>query len=854
MKKIFTLFMATVVAISMMALPQNLNMAGKKAKPASQEQFVAKNSVQAKSLEMAKEQMLQRDFKRADVAKKQLPAPVAATAKKVATQTAGETIELHFDGFSVEPEYSEEYQEWYMACAQDGWIVRFDYYSEELYGTFTTEDFEMYYSYMYDPYGEWIDYVDITMTISENYVNEYLTEILLDAMILGTDDNTYHVTCKHNVFTPKAQIDLGVVADATLTYDDVEGVFVINGANEQVELELNVNATWPIGRFTKGEFNLDQTKVVSNGVDEELLSAELTITTAKNDANVPCYYAEFSYYNQDTVLNNVVVWAPIPEPTETVEIEINNLSVDDSWAAYMGWVYVLGANAEYEIEAGVAALEAAEGTYTGEDVMVYVIDMATGGNVENVYAEVTMTYDEELGWVAYIEALCTDGKLYKINMKYEIPTPTKTVTLHFETCAQASFYPDLQNDLYLANGADGYFVSLDIYNVPFGGEFTLDNMDTYYTQIYDSVNDVLVNIADVHGTIDQINDTTIMKAQVIGFDAVLYDIVLWYAVPTPTHVVEFDVEAEFVNALDESGYYQLAGFSPDGAYYVALAPVTSEIAGTYGNDGLFAKFGAEGGYHDFYGNETYLAKVDPETQEVLYYASVDKGTMVVEMDENNNITAEVSIICSDAVQYNITMTSVYDVPHLEYDAEEGDVDHVYTAADQLELYDYVADYGEIDMYVTSADNSTMFSMIFYVYETDPDIMIPVGTYNIEDTYDYFTVQSSPGVSNGTVYPSFFASNMVYDEMEDTWYLSTPIHFIVNGTVEVSKNEDATLHIEVNAVNSYGVAIHVVYDGSTTSIENVNVEDVVGVKKMVQDGQLYIIRDGKAFNMMGAQVK
>ena len=74
MKKIFTLFMATVVALSMMALPQNVKLAGKKAKPASQEQFEAKTPAQAKALEMAKDAKVLRSFERVEKEVKKVPA------------------------------------------------------------------------------------------------------------------------------------------------------------------------------------------------------------------------------------------------------------------------------------------------------------------------------------------------------------------------------------------------------------------------------------------------------------------------------------------------------------------------------------------------------------------------------------------------------------------------------------------------------------------------------------------------------------------------------------------------------------------------------------------------------------
>jgi len=80
-------------------------------------------------------------------------------------------------------------------------------------------------------------------------------------------------------------------------------------------------------------------------------------------------------------------------------------------------------------------------------------------------------------------------------------------------------------------------------------------------------------------------------------------------------------------------------------------------------------------------------------------------------------------------------------------------------------------------------------------------------------------------------------------------------FFVGGTVEVSKNAEGNLHLEINAYNSYEVPIHIIYDASSvTGLENVNVEDVIGTQKMLIDNQVVIIRNGEAFSIVGTRVK
>jgi hypothetical protein len=59
---------------------------------------------------------------------------------------------------------------------------------------------------------------------------------------------------------------------------------------------------------------------------------------------------------------------------------------------------------------------------------------------------------------------------------------------------------------------------------------------------------------------------------------------------------------------------------------------------------------------------------------------------------------------------------------------------------------------------------------------------------------------------------------------------------------------------VNAVNSYDVPIHIVFDGTkqTTAVENITTEK--GATKRIENGQLLINRNGNTYNVLGASVK
>ena len=230
------------------------------------------------------------------------------------------------------------------------------------------------------------------------------------------------------------------------------------------------------------------------------------------------------------------------------------------------------------------------------------------------------------------------------------------------------------------------------------------------------------------------------------------------------------------------------------------------------------------------------------------------GTVTVEYNEMG-----IPKITVDAVNSNgVTIKTVFEIggktgkeiekTPLKYDATEADgaIDYTYgedaTAA--------VADkgfYGTFD--VAPADESNMLALLFVYPEgkADATAVIPAGTYAINDTEGPGTVLASSGVSStGGVGYSFFAN------LDAEGYLVPPLYFLVDGTVEV-KHVDGKLAVEVNGLNSNGVAVHVVYGATDTAVEDVT---TIGsdIKKCLENGQLVILKNGVKYNATGSVVK
>jgi hypothetical protein len=293
--------------------------------------------------------------------------------------------------------------------------------------------------------------------------------------------------------------------------------------------------------------------------------------------------------------------------------------------------------------------------------------------------------------------------------------------------------------------------------------------------------------------------------------------------------------------------YNLIGYTDDKqtAFVVTVYATSKEdVPGTFVNDGVFGRFGE--GQYDFDASNSYVGKYNATTESYdLYY--IQKGQFTVTLDEEDNVTLTASVVCEDAIQYEVTLTSKYEEPHIEFDSEEGPVERVYGSNAEVIINDYSADNGLISVQIIDPVVGDVTALYFVYMESDPETIIPEGTHEINDTWYDGTVLASTGMEwDGSVVPSYYA------RYADGW-VAEPFYFFQTGTVEVTKNADGKLSFEINALNSCNIPVHIVYDAAASGVENIDV-NVEGLKKQIIDGQLVIIRDGKAYNAIGAQVK
>ena len=532
-------------------------------------------------------------------------------------------------------------------------------------------------------------------------------------------------------------------------------------------------------------------------------------------------------------------------PIDTIDVVCHDLKLDTDFIGLFGMAYIFANNSEYKLTGAIYADSIPPGTYT--NCVMDLKHIETQKKVPAASVTITLAVDANRNCVITGHMIGEDNIYYNLHLSWTPPMATDTVHIAFDTPSSVAYYPDLDHDFMLSNKDDNYDISLDIIGVPMGETFTERNFNIAYCMIANRQTHDTISIAAAEGRVWQSNDTTYLSANVLGFDSVMYDIDLWYAVPAVIDTQEIHIyNATFYNKLEKDGYFALVGTTADKSIEFAislLGKTEDDIPGTYINDGVFGGFtGKNYDFINFIGGSysTYIAKWNPDKND-YDVISIEKGNAKVTMDEDKNIMLIGSFITQDGMQYDITLTTKVDKPRLDYDMTEGAIDCIITSNDTT-LEDNTAKNGSI-FFDVRTDNE-LLALYFYAETADPDIVIPEGTYYIDESEDYFSVNASDGSID--TYPSCY--------LTDDGYTFTSMYFFVSGTVEVKKKQ-GKLYMEINALNSYNVPAHIIYDATgATKLDNIKEKHIVETEKIMVDGQLFIIHGDKTFNTIGLRVK
>lgn len=837
MKKILSFCAALALVISANANPLSLRGINVSSQAPATEQVSAKQTITGKPGKQELVRQVATVNENKSVEKVKIATNTAekvqhAAPQKIARAAQADTVKINSHRISVK-EYYPETGDWYVAFMNESRdiLVRLDYISESFTGTFTTEDFDMDYTYLTDYTSgskEYVEFASLEATIVET---EEYTEIA--AIGKTAEGVVYSILMHHDIITPKATVNLTFTnvrldaeSDEYFQFEGIDGSksvsLIIAYNNGSIAGEYTTDDFYPVGGWFSG-FAYTDTETETY---VDYIEAEATITMENR-----VYDITASMIGNDSIQYNVKMQYALPVPTDTIDIAINNLEAVDL-TYFLGAFWLQGNNADYSVSLTIAASEMATGTYNVETTVLVNTTLGDTISVSDATADVTVDALDNVTAVA--EVYGNDNKLYNITMAFVVPEPTDSVTITFDQSAEL-FHLTNYGEYGMEAMNNQYIAAAYVYSDELEGTFEGEDFDRYYSGIgiIHGTDTTLVPVMAGKVTLSSKADTVYMYAEMIGEDAILYKVSMFYALPKAKETVDLIVpNADMVNLLSE-GLYQMCGFTEDSTYYISIVPESHQVDGDYTVANL---------------NDTYSAIQYFDANGDIVTVKFLNATIKATMSEDSIITMKGEVLATDTVLYKITLTGkfVEEDTGMDYDSKDGEVERAYTGDEISFTTDYVAEYGELYVRLTAADGTDRAMIGFYINALDPEITIPAGVYPIDDSGDEGTAMASPGVEDGSVYPSF------YGQLTEAGYIKTPMFFLVSGTITV-ENKAGKLFFEVNARNSYDRPIHITYGLDAAAVEN-TIATSDAVRKTIENGQLIILRDNVKFNVLGAKIK
>lgn len=805
-------------------------------------------------------------------AKQAIPTNVASKTPAKAAAEATDTVEIVAAFWAWE--YYESDNDWYTTLidATETYEFKLDYVSDTQAGTFTEDNCIMDYTglFIHDSEGGRTSIgfteVDIVVTDDEN-------GLTLHAELLSTDNVLYIVDAHIAPLPePKATINLAyanaTLVDGTLSSEAFQFWGYENGvytsillASEQVE-----------GVYDKFDMYVADANYIMfvDGTDTTFVDfLDLNAVVTKEGKT---YNLVADALGSDTIMYHITMSYTKPDPTATIDIVATNLYIDEFEFWGMVFTTATASNDEYEVTFDLSiALE--EGEYATEDFNASYCGIVRTSDMEEIaMTEISATVTGEGGdRVIKAEVVGSDNVLYNMDLSYVVPEATDTVQVVFDELATAEYYSS-SADYYIVNQNENYIVTLDIFEEKGNlmGEYTADDFDMYYTQlgVITDGDTTVVTIADAKAVVTPVEEgIVLLEAELVGMDAVLYKVST--KVDVADKGLQHDATEGFL--MDEyttEDLYSITDYSNYGFIYFDVEAAdgtdlmglqfwvdstdenTTIPVGTYPiNDSMepgtvmaSAGLTADGLTYSLYGTMDAEGKIVPPCWFMVggeVVVSEKDGILSIYVDAVNSNNLPIFITC----EYDLNTKQ-----GLPYDMTEGSIERTYSDDDQVKFTtDYVAQYGELYLSITAADGSDKISIAFSVEATDSAIVIPAGTYPITNTGEKGTVFASSGVVDGSIYPSF------YGKLSANGGIVPPCYFMVGGQVVV-ENIEGQLKVTIDALNSYDVPAHIVYEANPveTAIENVTVNN--NASKVVENNQLFIIKDGVKYNVMGSVVK
>lgn len=595
------------------------------------------------------------------------------------------------------------------------------------------------------------------------------------------------------------------------------------------------------------------------------------------------------------------------EPSAVIDINCTNLQLED----FYGLMYILSAsNEQFEVEAYLSPEEDVYTTYSSEaeNISMYITDLSTDEDLSvSAEGELKKADDGSLTFVG--TAIDENNRQFNLNFSYVLPEAKDTINLEFNEPISVLYYGESE-DYYIvaSNEQTGWTAILDIFTDEFEGSFTTEDFDDYYTYLVhiEGVDTTYFEMLAAQADIVTTDNGALLNVGILADDQNFYQFNLTYIKPQAKDTVTVEIlDAE----LDESylewyGFTALAGMTADesilltiavpgefengeftshdlytgystvavaddefafvdGTFKVTVADTLIRVEGSLlaQNDILynfvlqqtivpivakdtiridFKELGTQRYYsdtEDFYlvaSNENYLITLDIFTDELPGTYETDDFDMLYTglYKINGNDTTEYEILNVSAeivateqggrvtTQF-LASDSLFYIATFEYEVFQ-EADTVNITVSNGELNDLISDMGAFQVLGISDDDNYMLSLVIESQQLD-------GEYTVE--------------------------NLIYPGEYTYIYNNNGSFLFVDGTISVKQDgTKLTVDAELTASNGVVYIIHFVADTTTALVNVEGINKLGNIQKVIENGNVYIIKDGVKYNTLGKIVE
>lgn len=357
---------------------------------------------------------------------------------QAAAQTTEKTVQFVADRVVFEDDPNNNNYVFALYSPDGEWKIQINYFAENMFGTFSTEDFNLSgsgrnYNYARNPNNDMVFYSFKEMNVE---VIDNVTTYDIKANCLASNNTRFIVEGSVEVAIPTETIsaDLGY---ANVIANPFYGTYTLSAQNDDYKLEYGIVGESILGTFYRADLLLPELTIRATGEKVNIINATAVHTA---DADGTKRFA-IDLVSEDLIGYRFMMFnAPIDVAVkQEVNIDLGtNCALQDLTEMY-GCYQFGGQNDAYGVAIALTpeAVQSGRREWTLDDIyMPYttIISMADGSRPTIHDVKATFSTTDYLATLL-ADILCLDGTLYHVRMSLElpgyVPDPIATVDLDY---------------------------------------------------------------------------------------------------------------------------------------------------------------------------------------------------------------------------------------------------------------------------------------------------------------------------------------------------------------------------------------------------------------------------------------